>query len=311
MRIIIVAAGTWGDVRLNVVLGQGLRQEGYEVILVASDYFRAWIEGRGLAFIGLSVNIQALLDGLTNSNNLIQTIRWMRKIAPTAEQMGEEIIEVIRDGDVLLMNEAGVALANGILETKTARMILINMQPFVPTAEFSGMLPSLPGWIPIPAPAYNRWAGNFVRRSQWWMMGKYGNHLRTRNLGLPEQTWKKHRDVLDKTPSLLLVSPHVLPRPMDWQPHHQITGYLFDEDTEWEPPQDLLDFLGGGEPLTDEQFSTKRKKLFCTRPEAKISSIYPAKINEQKTPSVNTLPLPCCKLPLRHANTRFRILRMV
>lgn len=264
MRIVIVAAGTWGDVRPNVVLGQGLKQQGYEVILVASEDFRAWTEEHGLAFIPLSVNIQVLLDGLTNSRNLMQTVKWIRKIAPTAEQMGKEIIEIIRDDDVLLMNEAGVALVNGVLETKKVRLVLINMQPYAPTTEFSGMLPPLPGWVPIPASRYNRWAGNFVRRSQWWMMGKYGNHLRTRYLGLPKQTWKKHREILNKTPSLLLVSPQVIPRPSDWQPHHHITGYLFDEDTRWQPPSDLLHFLADGERPVYIGFGSMRDR----KPEA-------------------------------------------
>lgn len=264
MRIVIVAAGTWGDVRPNVVLGQGLKQESYEVILVASEDFRVWIERRGLAFARLSVNMQALLDGLTNSKNLVQTVKWMRKIAPTAEQMGKEIIEVIRDGDVLLMNEAGVALVSGVLETKKVRLILINMQPYAPTTEFSGMLPPLPGWVSIPASRYNRWAGNFVRRSQWWMMGKYGNDLRTRYLGLPKQTWKKHREILNKTPSLLLVSPQVVPRPSDWQPQHHITGYLFDEDTEWKPPPNLLHFLATGEKPIYIGFGSMRDR----KPEA-------------------------------------------
>ncbi|MDX1993825.1 MAG: glycosyltransferase [bacterium] len=264
MRIVIVAAGTWGDVRPNVVLGQGLQQQGYKVILIASENFRAWIEGRGLAFTPLSVNIQEVLDELTNNTNLMQTVKWMRKIAPTAAQMGKEIIEVIRDGDVLLMNEAGVALVNGVLEAKKVRLVLINMQPFAPTTEFSGMLPPLPRWIPIPAFRYNRWAGNFVRRSQWWTMGKYGNHLRTRHLGLPKQTWKKHREILNKTPSLLLVSPQVIPRPSDWQPHHHITGYLFDEDIEWKPPSDLLHFLASGEKPVYIGFGSMRDR----KPEA-------------------------------------------
>ncbi|MCB9455142.1 MAG: glycosyltransferase [Anaerolineaceae bacterium] len=264
MRIVIIAAGTWGDVRPNVVLGQGLKHEGYEVILVAAEKFRAWIEGRGLSFVGLSLNIQALLDELTNNENLLQAVKWMRKIAPTAEQMGKEIMDVIRDGDVLLMNEAGVALVNGVLEAKKVRLILINMQPYVPTAEFSGMLPPLPNWVPVPTPVYNQWAGNFVRRSQWWTMGKYGNHLRTQNLALSKQTWKNHREMLNRTPSLLLVSPHVIPHPSDWQSHHQITGYLFDQDVEWTPPQDLLDFLADGEKPIYIGFGSMRDR----KPEA-------------------------------------------
>lgn len=95
-------------------------------------------------------------------------------------------------------------------------------------------------------------------------MGKYGNHLRTRFLGLPKQTWKKHREILNKTPSLLLVSPQVIPRPSDWQPHYHITGYLFDEDIQWQPPSDLLHFLADGEKPIYIGFGSMRDR----KPEA-------------------------------------------
>jgi UDP:flavonoid glycosyltransferase YjiC (YdhE family) len=76
---------------------------------------------------------------------------------------------------------------------------------------------------------------------------------------MPKQTWQKHRAMLETTPSLLLVSPHVLPHPTDWQPHHQITGYIFDNDNNWQAPQDLLDFLTSGEKPVYIGFGSMRE----------------------------------------------------
>lgn len=264
MCIVIIAAGTWGDVRPNVLLAQALQTAGYEVLLVAAEEFRAWVEGRGLAFAGLSFNIHAMLDALTSSSNLFQTISWMRSVAPTMMQMGREIADVVHQGDAVLMNETGLALVNGVLEKNNARLIHVNMQPFAPTAEFSGMLPPPPAWIPIREAAYNRWAGSFVRRSQWWTMGARGNQLRTDFLGLPKQTWVKHRAMLESAPALLLVSPHVLSRPADWQPQYRITGYLFDDDDTWKAPPALLDFLADGDRPVYIGFGSMRQR----KPEA-------------------------------------------
>lgn len=50
-------------------------------------------------------------------------------------------------------------------------------------------------------------------------MGRNDNQVRTGYLGLPNQTWVKHRAVLDSTPSLLLASSYILPRPADRHPH--------------------------------------------------------------------------------------------
>src|SRR5262249_27556032 len=141
----------------------------------------------------------------------------------------------------------GLSLVNGIVEKFKTRLIHINMQPFVPTREFPGMgLPVLPEWMPMRS-AYNHATYNLARRGSWSMMGKQGNRLRTEYLALADQTWTKHQTMLNSTPSLLLVSPHVISRPADWDSHHRVTGFIFDDDSAWEPPQDLLNFLADGE----------------------------------------------------------------
>jgi UDP:flavonoid glycosyltransferase YjiC (YdhE family) len=91
-------------------------------------------------------------------------------------------------------------------------------------------------------------------------MGKNGNQIRTGHLGLPKQTWAKHRCMLDSTPSLLLVSQHVLPRPADWQPHHRITGYVFEDENGWVAPQDLLEFLADGDKPVYIGFGSMRER---------------------------------------------------
>jgi UDP:flavonoid glycosyltransferase YjiC (YdhE family) len=53
--------------------------------------------------------------------------------------------------------------------------------------------------------------------------------------------------MLATTPALTTVSKYVVQRPADWSDDWQITGYLFDDDPEWTPPQDLSDFLAAGD----------------------------------------------------------------
>jgi UDP:flavonoid glycosyltransferase YjiC (YdhE family) len=122
------------------------------------------------------------------------------------------------------------------------------------------MAPALPVRIPFPQATYNRWMGGMVRRGQWWAMGRMGNQVRTDYLGLPRQTWTKHRTALDVTPSLLAVSRHVLPRPTDWQSHHRVTGYIFDHEDGWEAPQPLLDFLADGDKPVYIGFGSMRER---------------------------------------------------
>lgn len=260
MRIVIIATGSWGDVRPNVVLGQALQKAGYEVLLVAAEAFRKWVEARGVVFSGLSFDMLAMLDGQAKSAGPWQKLHLMREMTQTTLQMGREIADTVREGDAVLLNEGVLGLVNGVLEKRKVRFIHINLQPWVPTSEFSGMAPLPPAWLPIKKATYNRWSGALVRRGQWLAMGKIGNRLRTDYLGMSKQTWVKHHAMLDSTPSLLLVSPQVLQPPADWQPQHRITGYIFDDDKEWEPPQNLLDFMADGEAPVFIGFGSMRER---------------------------------------------------
>lgn len=249
MRIIMLALGTWGDVRPNAVLGKALQKAGYQVLLVAAEEFRQWVQARGISFAGLGINIQVMMESLavdsTNPLKAIQTVN--RVVGPALVQMGKEIAAVVDDGDVLLVNEGNLGLVDGIVEKYRLHLIHINLQPLAPTREFPGLgTPVLPSWIPLHG-VYNRETARINQRIRWSLFGARGNQLRTEYFTLPKQTWAKHRGMLDSTPSLLLVSRHIIPPPADWQPHQRVTGYLFDEDKMWEAPCDLLNFLESGE----------------------------------------------------------------
>src|SRR5215470_9402157 len=103
MRIVIVAFGTWGDVRPNTALGQALQKVGYEVLLLASEPFRQWVQNHGLGFVGLSMNIQAMMDSISSeSTNFLTTLQTLnRVVAPAMLQMGKEIASAVREGDAL------------------------------------------------------------------------------------------------------------------------------------------------------------------------------------------------------------------
>jgi sterol 3beta-glucosyltransferase len=50
-------------------------------------------------------------------------------------------------------------------------------------------------------------------------------------------------------PTVVSCSNYVFPKPADWPEHVYNTGYWFlDEEADWNPPSELLDFLGRGTP---------------------------------------------------------------
>lgn len=252
MRIVIVAVGSWGDVRPNVLLGSALQNAGHEVLLIATEPFRQWVQERGLGFAGVHLDLQGPMAAVMDIDaNFLGTLQGLwnaaKAMRPAVVQVGKEIAALVRERDTLLMNELCLDWLNGVVAKHRARLICTNMQPQVPTSQFPAMgMPSLPAWMPLRS-TYHQLSYGLLRRMNWLSQGSLGNRLRTEHLALPKQAWARHQAMLDATPSLVLVSRHVLSPPADWPPQHHVTGYLFDEERGWRAPQALLDFLAAGE----------------------------------------------------------------
>ena len=61
MKILLVAFGSHGDVQPIISLGKGLHEAGYEVVLAAGEDFQQHVEGAGLTFRSIDVNIEAMI----------------------------------------------------------------------------------------------------------------------------------------------------------------------------------------------------------------------------------------------------------
>jgi sterol 3beta-glucosyltransferase len=84
------------------------------------------------------------------------------------------------------------------------------------------------------------------------MLRPLTNECRKDILGLPPLSplywWDVDRPN-NEVPMVYAFSPSVLPRPSDWGPHKQVSGYWFlDGMTNYEPPDELVSFLDQGPP---------------------------------------------------------------
>jgi len=62
MKIAILTSGTRGDVQPYIALGKALRTRGHDVLLACPDNFASWVEGHGLEFRSIGVDMQAFLQ---------------------------------------------------------------------------------------------------------------------------------------------------------------------------------------------------------------------------------------------------------
>jgi UDP:flavonoid glycosyltransferase YjiC (YdhE family) len=250
MHISIFVYGTWGDIRPHVVLGVALQQAGHEVQVIASPVYENWVRERNLGFYPLSTDLNTFVkeNASVMDVGLIGQLRFVRKMLKSMlTQTGLEVLEATRHSDVVITVEFGLGLLYDILKVNNLKALLINPAPLNPSREVAfAAMSTAPKWLPF-SQSYNRYTYTLIQRLQWSVMGGARNEIATKHLGLAKSKFRGFKALLATTPALTTVSKHVFQRPSDWSDLFQVTGYLFDHDTDWTPPQDLSDFLAGGE----------------------------------------------------------------
>ncbi|MBW4436338.1 MAG: glycosyltransferase [Pleurocapsa minor GSE-CHR-MK-17-07R] len=239
MHISIFVYGTWGDIRPHVVLGMALQKAGHTVQVVASQGYESWIRSRNLDFYSLSTDADTFAreNAGVLDENVIRQFQIMRKsMRPNLVRTRTDVLEATRKTDVLITGEFGISFLFDIIKVNKLRSLFINTFPLSFSRDVPSVItPPAPDWLPLPQ-LYNRMSHSMVRRMQWLLFGQSSS------------SYKEFQAFVDAASALTIVSQHVFPRPLDWRENWQVTGYLFDDDPDWTPPQDLLDFLNMGEP---------------------------------------------------------------
>jgi len=250
MHISIFVYGTWGDIRPHVVLAVELQKMGHKVQVIASSVYEKWVRERNLGFYPLTTdvniitkeNVSAMDMGIIGQLKVVKNV-----LKPAFVQMGLEVLEATRESDVVITVEFGLGLLFDILKVNNLRAILINPAPLNPSTEVAFLaMPTARRGFPF-RKLYNRFTYNMIQRLQWSVMGGARNEIATKHLGLSKSKIGDFQVLLAHSPALTTVSKHVFQRPSDWSELYQVTGYLFDDDSAWTPPQDLSDFLASGE----------------------------------------------------------------
>lgn len=239
----MVTIGSRGDIAPLAGLGVRLREAGHEVTIAAHSVFEELVTGCGLTFREMATNLD--ID-MTNPD--VDKRKAGLKFASPAgvRATGEGMIEALRDepADILLLPQltelAGLALA----EAKGIPSIGLRFQPMSATAAH-------------PPSSMGTWSlGGFGNRLAadigTWLVDRIYRDVVAgfrRDLGLPAVPVRELRRRRTEAEWLVLhgYSPHIVPRPADWRPGLEVTGYWWPpRPLEWEPPADLVEFLDAG-----------------------------------------------------------------
>lgn len=244
MRVLIVTAGSRGDVAPYTGLGRRLQQAGHDVAIAAHGLFADLVRDCGAEYRSLPGDPVEL----TRARTAAPSSRAGRAVfAEFLEELAEGLVGVAAAGTDLVLTAFGPApLSRTVAEGLGVPSVGTYLVPAVPTTAFPP-----PGW-PGPGdlgPAGNRAAGDQLLSRAANLYADIVPKLRAR-LGLaPAPAAEAGAGKPDGWPICHGFSPAVVPRPADWPAEVRVSGYWWPSTPPgWQPPSELVDFLGAGPP---------------------------------------------------------------
>ncbi|MEV7192006.1 glycosyltransferase [Streptomyces sp. NPDC093510] len=239
-RILITAAGSYGDVAPYTGLGFRLREAGYDVALATHDSFAPLVEAAGLRFRALPAD-----TGTRPRTGGRKEL--MRAASVFVRELGGGLADAaVRGADLLVLSTTTAPLGWQLAEAMDVPALGAYLQPTHPTRAFPpavGGTRSLGGFG-------NRALGRFSLRMVDRVYADAVRDLRAR-LSLPVTAPGVVRARQERAgwPVLHGFSPAVVPRSADWRAGLDVVGNWWPHvDPEDRLPPELDDFLRAGPP---------------------------------------------------------------
>lgn len=280
MRITITTGGSRGDVQPYVALGLGLKEAGHEVLLAAPATFEGLVREHGLGFYPISLDpLEGIRRQLEKGDANLLEFAWRSRgiLAPVLRKDLRAYMEACQGAEAIIYTSVGFlgyGIARGLGIPRVGAVYGPLLSPtrsypcsFVPVP--SGRLEIPPGRGETPGFSgpglkesaqglYNRLSYPLSQQLLWqFLRGPVNEALR--EAGISPFPFRGPFEELPKArePVLNGWSRHVLPRPPDWAPWLEVTGYWFlDRPEDWRPPPGLVDFIEAGPPPVSVGFGS-------------------------------------------------------
>lgn len=253
MRVLLLAMGSRGDVQPMLALGDRLRREGLSVSVAAGADFGPFVEEHGLDFEPLSFEVMEGVRSELGQKWLGGTSTNQQREALLMRQVVRYIAEPLA-GDLLRLTERADAFVSGPLTFDAMKVlagragkhhVFAMFQPTWPTAAGPSATFAL---RPRTTSSLNRVWGWAAAYAAWDVVRSTGDVVR-RRLAAPRGTFRQYVTAARRVPTVLAVSPRVVPPAAEWGANVTQTGFWFVERTEpWQPPEEVRAFLADGPP---------------------------------------------------------------
>lgn len=282
MHITILAPGSRGDVQPFVALGRGLVQSDYDVRIATYEHFADFVATHGLTFAPIAGDPRSALETqagqrwMTSGRSLVKFMRQIKNLSTykSLRQGLDDTIEACRGTDAILYSPLGAAGYHIAEQMKIPALYLL-LQPITRSREAPSIFTPQVSW----GSSYNWWTHKFTEQLVWQSVRAPFNRWRRESLNLEPMPFTGPFNLLyeQRAPFIYGFSRHVVPRASDWPDWHHITGYWFlDDEQDWSPPADLLDFLSAGSKPIYVGFGSMSGKLARSLLELAVEAVISA-----------------------------------
>lgn len=251
MRILLLTAGSMGDVAPYTGLGDRLGAAGHHVTVATHPSLAGVVTAAGLAFHPLPGDLRSLLpraygqDGRRSGTGPRALARLLRIARPLIAALGDGMVTAVEATrpDVLLLSALVAPLGYQVAEGAGLPSAGVFLQPLTPTGAFGSVL--------LGGTSIGRWGNRTVTAAGLMASERlYANPVRAlrARLGLPAESIRSlRRRQQQRGPTFHGFSSSVVARPLDWPASHQVVGYWWPRrPAGWRPPADLVGFLAAG-----------------------------------------------------------------
>ncbi|MBW0500544.1 hypothetical protein O181_040259 [Austropuccinia psidii MF-1] len=243
-RIVCLTIGSRGDVQPYISLAKRLMQDGHTVTIASHPEYRSWVESFGILYKDVGGDPAALMNFSVEHNffspgffkeGYIFFRTWL-------ENLFVEAWEACRDSQAQILIEspstfAGIHIAEALcipyFRAFTMTWTSTTTYPQAFAASTSIDL----------GPSYNLLTYSLFDSLMWRAMSSLVNKWRKNTLNIPSTSMEKMQAY--KVPFMYNFSSVVVPKPLDWRDHVDVTGYWFLDQShgDYEPPEDMVTFI--------------------------------------------------------------------
>jgi sterol 3beta-glucosyltransferase len=252
MLITILTTGTRGDVQPYIALGLELKKAGQSVRIATFENYENFVTSHGLEFYPIKGDVSMAASGengqdAMQADNPLKVLLSFNKLQSLVFDLQKDFFNACLGSDAIIYHP-GAAVGYFAAQYLKIPSILASPFPMTPTRDY-------PALIFYDAPrlgrGFNLITHKIFEQIMWFASGSPVKQFWKQKFGKVPENFSSPftRQNTKKNPTVISCSNYVFPRPKDWPEHVYSSGYWFlDDEADWKPSSDLLDFLQKGAP---------------------------------------------------------------